>query len=232
MGPIILAMNPFKSLDKILYGQEQMDMYKSILTSKQPYEDKKNFPPHIWTITALAYRQMMELKSKQAIVISGESGSGKTENAKRSMKFLTGLGASKTAASQSQVPIEQKILDTNPVLESFGNSKTVRNNNSSRFGKYVLLYFTHTKGEILGARVKNYLLEKSRVVGPAPGERNYHVFYHLLRGADEELLSYLGLLDPATKRRLDIPDFCYLKGGADVDQRIVNDPALYEELVN
>ena len=120
-----------------------MAMYKSILTSKQPYEDKKTFPPHIWTITALAYRQMMELKSKQAIVISGESGSGKTENAKRSMKFLTGLGASKISpAKASQVPIEQKILDTNPVLESFGNAKTVRNNNSSRFGKYVLLYFT------------------------------------------------------------------------------------------
>lgn len=93
VGPIILAMNPFKNLDKSLYSPEQLVMYKSILTSKQPYEDKKTFPPHIWTITALAYRQMMEEKSKQAIVISGESGSGKTENAKRAMKFLTGLGA-------------------------------------------------------------------------------------------------------------------------------------------
>ena len=161
----------------------------------------------------------MEQKSKQAIVISGESGSGKTENAKRAMKFLTGLGASQASlnAKKDDVPIEQKILNTNPVLESFGNAKTVRNNNSSRFGKYVLLYFTKEKGEILGARVKNYLLEKSRVVGPSPGERNYHVFYHLLRGADEELLSKLGLLDPATKRRFDIPDFNYLKNGADVD---------------
>ena len=84
--------------------------------------------------------------------------------------------------------IEQKILDTNPVLEAFGNSKTVRNNNSSRFGKYVILYFSQGKGEILGARVKNYLLEKSRVVGPAANERNYHVFYHILRGANEDLL--------------------------------------------
>ena len=80
-----------------------------------------------------------------------------------------------------------------------------------------MLYFNKKKGEILGARVKNYLLEKSRVVSPAPGERNYHVFYHLLRGADESLLKILGLLDPKTNRRLDIPDFNYLKLGADVD---------------
>jgi myosin heavy subunit len=175
---------------------------------------------------------MMELKTRQAIVISGESGSGKTENAKRSMKFLTGLGGHKVVLKENEVPIEQKILNTNVVLEAFGNSKTVRNNNSSRFGKYVLLYFTQNKGEILGARVKNYLLEKSRVVSPGPGERNYHVFYHLLRGADEELLLTLGLMDPATKRKFDIPDFNFLKSGADVDQKIVNDIELYEELAD
>jgi myosin heavy chain 9/10/11/14 len=119
-----------------------MDTYKSIIKSKTPYEDKKRLPPHIWTLTSLAYRQMIELKTKQAIVISGESGSGKTENAKRAMKFLTSLGAHHSKQKADEVPIEQKILDTNPVLESFGNAKTVRNNNSSRFGKYVLLYFT------------------------------------------------------------------------------------------
>jgi myosin protein heavy chain len=120
-----------------------METYKSIIKSKTPYDDKKRLAPHIWTLTSLAYRQMMELKTKQAIVISGESGSGKTENAKRAMKFLTGLGAAhKESIKKDEVPIEQKILDTNPVLESFGNAKTVRNNNSSRFGKYVLLYFT------------------------------------------------------------------------------------------
>ena len=93
VGPIILAMNPFKNLDSMLYTQQQMDMYKSIIKSKTPYDDKKKFPPNIWTLTALAYRQMIEMKTQQAIVISGESGSGKTENAKRAMKFLTSLGA-------------------------------------------------------------------------------------------------------------------------------------------
>ena len=110
------------------------------------------------------------------------------------MKFLTSLSKQDPSSqdlsvmSQHEVGIEQKILDTNPVLEAFGNAKTVRNNNSSRFGKYVILYFDQNKGEIRGARVKNYLLEKSRVVGPASGERNYHVFYHVLRGATDQLL--------------------------------------------
>jgi len=121
-------------------------------------------------------------------------------------------------------------LDTNPVLESFGNAKTVRNNNSSRFGKYVLLYFTQSQGEILGARVKNYLLEKSRVIGPAKGERNYHVFYHLLRGAKDELMLKLGLMDPVSKVRYTDKDFNYLKNGTDVDQEQINDVELYKEL--
>lgn len=126
---------------------------------------------------------MMDNKRKQAIVISGESGAGKTESAKCAMKFLTSL--SHKSYNSSEVGIEQKILDTNPILEAFGNSKTVRNNNSSRFGKYVLLYFGMQNGDIRGARVKNYLLEKSRVIGPASLERNYHIFYHLLRGASD-----------------------------------------------
>ena len=218
VGPIILAVNPFMNLNDKLYTDAQMDMYKTIIKSKTPYDDKKSMPPHIWTITSLAYRQMIELKTKQAIVISGESGSGKTENAKRAMKFLTSLGAVQPKSGKvDDVPIEQKILDTNPVLEGFGNAKTVRNNNSSRFGKYVLLYYTQSKGEILGARVKNYLLEKSRIVGPAAGERNYHAFYQLLRGADDSLLNELGLINPATKQRMTLYDFNYMKNGADVD---------------
>eukprot|EP00347_Sterkiella_histriomuscorum_P008181 403346072 len=265
VGPILLAMNPFKNLD-YLYTEEQVQNYKKIINSKQPYEERKNMPPHIFAITAMAFKQMIESKQKQAIVISGESGAGKTESAKCAMKFLTKLsqkerksdmnlnGSSRNSvlnntqnlqqqllqsdnlmqqidASLLQTTgIEQKILDTNPVLEAFGNSKTVRNNNSSRFGKYVILYFSHPKGEILGARVKNYLLEKSRVVGPAQGERNYHVFYHLLRGASLDLLQDLGLINQLTGDRLDFQDFNFLKKGTDVDQKIINDAQLYKEL--
>mmetsp|Transcript_29119 Transcript_29119/g.28160 ORF Transcript_29119/g.28160 Transcript_29119/m.28160 type:complete len:145 (+) Transcript_29119:464-898(+) len=144
------------------------------------------------------------------------------------MKFLTSLN--KKDFNSGEVGIEQKILDTNPILEAFGNSKTVRNNNSSRFGKYVLLYFNLKSGEIMGARVKNYLLEKSRVIGPASQERNYHVFYHLIRGGTEELLGKLGLLKAG--KRPDYKDIFYLKCGADVDQNIVNDVELWTELVD
>jgi myosin heavy subunit len=163
----------------------------------------------------MAFKQMIENRMKQAIVISGESGSGKTESAKCAMKFLTSL--SQKSYNSGEPGIEQKILDTNPILESFGNAKTVRNNNSSRFGKYVLLYFGMNGGDIKGARVKNYLLEKSRVVGPASNERNYHVFYHLIRGAKEEHLQKLGLVNKISGKRLLYPEIAFLKNGADVD---------------
>ena len=131
------------------------------------------------------------------------------------MQFLTKL-SDKGKNKDNEEGIEKKILDTNPVLEGFGNSKTVKNNNSSRFGKYVILYFHLTTGEIMGARVKNYLLEKSRVVGPTPEERNYHVFYFLLRGAPIELLHSLSLTNQITGQRLDREDFAYLKCGTDL----------------
>ncbi len=108
---------------------------------------------------------MMETRNKQAIIISGESGAGKTEGAKQCMKFLTSLSqAGAAGANTGKISIELKIIKCNPVLESFGNSKTIRNNNSSRFGKYVKLIFDGESGNIMGARTLNYLLEKSRVV--------------------------------------------------------------------
>lgn len=105
-------------------------------------------------------------------MISGESGAGKTENAKYAMKFITSLNSSKG--------MEEQILSCNPLLEAFGNAKTVRNDNSSRFGKYVRIYIENMK--IKGAEIRNYLLEKSRVTDVNPGERNYHIFYLFLNG--------------------------------------------------
>jgi myosin heavy subunit len=134
---------------------------------------------------------MTHLVTRQAIVISGESGAGKTESAKQCMAFLTSLG-SKEEGSADKASIGERILSTNPVLEAFGNSRTARNNNSSRFGKYIKLYFDVHDGKVLGAEIKNYLLEKSRVIGCTEKERNYHIYFFMMRGIDDALAKKLG----------------------------------------
>lgn len=166
----------------------------------------------------MAYRTLKDTKARQAIVISGESGAGKTESAKVAMNFLTDLGKQGGGGGVDVGDIGEKILACNPVLESFGNSKTVRNDNSSRFGKYVLMYFALTKDQIFGARIKNYLLEKSRVIKIAAMERGYHVFYFMLRGMDEPTLKKLELCDAAGKR-CKWEDFTYLKTGGDLPEK-------------
>lgn len=126
--------------------------------------------------------------------------------------------------------IEDKILDCNPILEAFGNAKTVWNNNSSWFGKYVKLVFDTENIEVLGAYTLNYLLEKSRVCVQASEERNYHIFYHLLKGASEELLGDIKLLRPDGSRPL-YKDFEYLKSGTDIDDKsILDDIELFHEV--
>lgn len=230
VGPTLLIINPFKSMD-YLYTHEIIEKYYSIVTCENVLQRKKELDPHIYSVAASAFRQLMENNQKQAIIISGESGAGKTESAKIAMKFLTALstlsGAKEDSKVEDEVSIEQKILNCNPVLEAFGNSKTVRNNNSSRFGKYVKLVFNIKKGEILGAEILNYLLEKSRVCKQAPKERNYHIFYCLLKGADDEKLQKLNLF--VDGKRPTFKDFNYLKNG--VDDKKLPDEELYRELV-
>lgn len=128
--------------------------------------------PHIYMIAGKAYQGLICGEGKQAIVISGESGAGKTESTKYCMQMLTSLSHKESHS------IEKKILACNPLLEAFGNSKTVRNDNSSRFGKYVQIFFGGDN-TIKGANIISYLLEKSRVVSVAPNERTYHAFYAL-----------------------------------------------------
>lgn len=164
VGPILLALNPFKALPH-LDGPEVLDAYKEIITTSQPVQLKKNLEPHIFALSALAYRNMREDKKRQAIVISGESGAGKTESAKISMNFLTQLAVGEGSSPDDPMAlIGEKILACNPILEGFGNAKTVRNDNSSRFGKYTLMYFALYSNEVYGAKIKNYLLEKSRII--------------------------------------------------------------------
>ncbi|XP_035731801.1 myosin heavy chain 95F-like isoform X2 [Vespa mandarinia] len=187
---ILIAVNPYCQV-KNLYSPETIKTYKG--------KSLGETPPHVFAIADKAFRDMKVLKQSQSIIVSGESGAGKTESTKYLLRYLCDLWGS-TAG-----PIEQKILDANPVLEAFGNAKTKRNNNSSRFGKFMEVHFD-AKCQVVGGYISHYLLEKSRVCLQSPDERNYHVFYMMCAGAPPELRSKLGITKP--------DDFHYLKNGS------------------
>lgn len=218
-------LNPFKGIPE-LGTEENRLKYVDIVSSETPYQLKKNLSPHSYALSALAYYQLRKEHKRQGIVISGESGAGKTESAKVCMEFLTKLAAMNQAPGEDD--IGKKILACNPVLEGFGNAKTVRNDNSSRFGKYVLMYFAMFSDKVYGARTKNYLLEKSRVVKVEPNERGYHIFYFLLGGADLATLQTLGLTKPDGKA-MTWRDFTYLKSGG---ERAEDAKAEFDEVVD
>lgn len=183
-GQILIAVNPHKSLNH-LYGQRMMSQYKDI-----PFGD---LSPHTYAVAEAAYSAMMIDEKRQAILISGESGAGKTESAKMVMQYLAHRsGPTFDDPTITVTPIEQQILESNPLLEAFGNAKTERNHNSSRFGKFVEIDFDMT-GRISGASISTYLLERSRVVSIAPSERSFHIFYQLCFGSSEELKKKLRL---------------------------------------
>ncbi|XP_048201605.1 unconventional myosin-VIIb [Perognathus longimembris pacificus] len=178
-GSILVAVNPFQMLP--LYTTEQVQLYYGRHVGE--------LPPHVFAISNSCYFNMKKNKRDQCCVISGESGAGKTETTKLILQFLA-------IVSGQHSWIEQQVLEANPILEAFGNAKTVRNDNSSRFGKYIDIYFT-PRGVIEGARIEHFLLEKSRVCRQAPEERNYHIFYCMLMGMNAEEKSLLGLGTPS-----------------------------------
>ncbi|XP_052668630.1 unconventional myosin-VIIa isoform X2 [Harpia harpyja] len=174
-GSILVAVNPYQLLP--IYSPEQIRLY----TNKKIGE----MPPHIFAIADNCYFNMQRNNKDQCCIISGESGAGKTESTKLILQFLA-------AISGQHSWIEQQVLEANPILEAFGNAKTIRNDNSSRFGKYIDIHF-NKRGAIEGAKIEQYLLEKSRVCRQAQDERNYHVFYCMLRGMSMEQKKKLGL---------------------------------------
>ncbi|XP_051155155.1 unconventional myosin-IXa-like isoform X1 [Leptopilina boulardi] len=172
VGSILIALNPFKFYP--IYNPKYVSLYQNRRLGT-------DIPPHIFAIADAAYHCMLKEKKNQCIVISGESGSGKTESTNFLLHHLTALSQKGSHGSG----VEQTILSAGPVLEAFGNAKTAHNNNSSRFGKFIQVNYKEN-GMVHGAVVQKYLLEKSRIVSQGRNERNYHVFYYLLAGATEQ----------------------------------------------
>ncbi|XP_065073344.1 myosin heavy chain, non-muscle isoform X1 [Ochlerotatus camptorhynchus] len=188
-GLFCVVVNPYKKLP--IYTEKIMEKYKGI--------KRHEVPPHVFAITDTAYRSMLQDREDQSILCTGESGAGKTENTKKVIQYLAYVAASKPKGSVAPSPaliigghssslsgeLEQQLLQANPILEAFGNAKTVKNDNSSRFGKFIRINFD-ASGYISGANIETYLLEKSRAIRQAKDERTFHIFYQLLAGASPE----------------------------------------------
>ncbi|KAL9463743.1 hypothetical protein AB3S75_001531 [Citrus x aurantiifolia] len=176
-GNILIAVNPFQRLPH-LYDTHMMEQYKGAAFGE--------LSPHVFAVGDAAYRAMINEGKSNSILVSGESGAGKTETTKMLMRYLAYLGGRSGVEGRT---VEQQVLESNPVLEAFGNAKTVRNNNSSRFGKFVEIQFDKN-GRISGAAIRTYLLERSRVCQISDPERNYHCFYLLCAAPHEDIAKY------------------------------------------
>ncbi|XP_033983811.1 myosin-10 isoform X1 [Trematomus bernacchii] len=204
-GLFCVVVNPYKNLP--IYTESIVDMYRG--------KKRHEMPPHIYAISEAAYRSMLQDREDQAILCTGESGAGKTENTKKVIQYMAHvasshkggtLGRNKEAVQSMQYgELERQLLQANPILEAFGNAKTVKNDNSSRFGKFIRINFD-VAGYIVGANIETYLLEKSRATRQAKDERTFHIFYQLLCGTSEETKADL-LLGTADQYR-------FLSGGS------------------
>ncbi|XP_052457931.1 unconventional myosin-Ie isoform X3 [Carassius gibelio] len=209
IGPVLISINPFKQMP--YFGEREIEMYQGAAQ----YEN----PPHIYALADNMYRNMMIDRENQCVIISGESGAGKTVAAKYIMSYI-----SKVSGGGPRVQhVKDIILQSNPLLEAFGNAKTVRNNNSSRFGKYFEIQFS-SGGEPDGGKISNFLLEKSRVVMRNPGERSFHIFYQLIEGASGDQKSSLGIT------KLDYYSYLNQSGSYKVDD--INDKHDFQETLH
>ncbi|KAK9128425.1 hypothetical protein Syun_017222 [Stephania yunnanensis] len=193
-GNILIAVNPFRRLPH-LYDVHMMEQYTGAAFGE--------LSPHLFAVADTSYRAMINEQASQSILVSGESGAGKTETTKMLMRYLAFMGGRSGTEGRT---VEQQVLESNPVLEAFGNAKTVKNNNSSRFGKFVEIQFDK-RGKISGAAVRTYLLERSRVCQVSDPERNYHCFYMLCSAPPEDVKKFK-LGDPRSFRYLNQTN-CY-----------------------
>ncbi|KAM8876244.1 unconventional myosin-Ie isoform 2-T2 [Synchiropus picturatus] len=206
IGPVLISVNPFKQMP--YFGEKEIEMYQGAAQ----YEN----PPHIYALADNMYRNMMIDSENQCVIISGESGAGKTVAAKYIMSYISRVSGGGPRVQH----VKDIILQSNPLLEAFGNAKTVRNNNSSRFGKYFEIQFS-SGGEPDGGKISNFLLEKSRVVMRNPGERSFHIFYQLIEGASADQKNSLGITN------LDYYTYLNQSGSYKVDD--INDKSDFQE---
>uniref|UniRef100_A0A8D3CNQ3 Myosin, heavy chain 11b, smooth muscle n=1 Tax=Scophthalmus maximus TaxID=52904 RepID=A0A8D3CNQ3_SCOMX len=188
-GLFCVVVNPYKMLP--IYSEKIIEMYKG--------KKRHEVPPHIYSITDNAYRNMMQDREDQSILCTGESGAGKTENTKKVIQYLAVVASSHKGKKDGE--LEKQLLQANPILEAFGNAKTIKNDNSSRFGKFIKLNFDVT-GYLVGANIDTYLLEKSRCIRQAVTERAFHIFYYMVAGAKDKTREELLLEDFGSYRFL------------------------------
>lgn len=219
-GIVLIAANPFQRIDQ-LYSQDIIQAYAG--------KNRGELEPHLFAIAEDAYRCMKRDEQNQTIVVSGESGAGKTVSAKYIMRYFASVENKEdeevllTKDSTEMSEVEKQILATNPIMESFGNAKTTRNDNSSRFGKYLEILFD-SNTSIIGARIRTYLLERSRLVFQPKAERNYHIFYQILEGLSEESKAAFSLTN--------VEDYFYLNQGGDPKIANVDDKKEFQDTCN
>ncbi|XP_019378232.1 PREDICTED: unconventional myosin-X-like [Gavialis gangeticus] len=215
IGSILASVNPYKHIPG-LYNAAAIDLYRQHCLGE--------LPPHIFATANECYCCLWKRHDSQCVLISGESGAGKTESTKLLLKFLSAMSQCSLGglASEKSTHVEEAIMESSPILEAFGNAKTVYNNNSSRFGKFIQLHFSQ-HGHIQGGRVTDYLLEKNRVVHQNPGERNYHVFYALLAGVAGEEKEALSLSEPES--------YHYLNQSGCMNDKNLNDAEMFNKVM-
>ncbi|KAJ8397366.1 hypothetical protein AAFF_G00439150 [Aldrovandia affinis] len=216
IGSILAAVNPYQPIPH-LYDRLNVELYSR--------HHLGEIAPHIFAVANECYRALWKRMENQCVLISGESGAGKTESTKLILRFLSAMSQHSLEATSKEGTshVEQALLESSPIMEAFGNAKTVYNNNSSRFGKFVQLNFCQ-KGNIQGGKIVDYLLEKNRVVRQNPEERNYHIFYALLAGSDPEQREAFSLSSADS--------YYYLRQSGCVTDKTINDKDTFQEVLS